>query len=173
MLRAYAFESESPASVFRSLDRVLVEGGHEQFATCCFARFEPWSRTMEIANAGHPPPVHIAPGRPPEVLAVPPSPLLGAGGEPHDLHLRMAAGSRLVFYTDGLVERRTRSIDDGIAAVIATLRNAPDDLDEMCELLIDATSDGPRQDDTCVLAVAFGGAGRRVRSGARRRRLRS
>ena len=161
MLRAYAFEAASPSNVLGSLDAVLVETGSEQFATCCYALFDPATWTLSVATAGHPPPVVIVPGAEPRLLDVEPSPLLGAGGCPKEHRFRVARGTRLVFFTDGLVERRARAIDVGISEVLASVRTPPHDLEGLCDTVLQAAAlSGPREDDVCVLAASLGHARR-------------
>jgi anti-anti-sigma factor len=65
-------------------------------------------------------------------------------------------GSTLLLYTDGLVERRARSIDDGLEALRAAMADGPGDLDRLCDdgVLGILPSDAP-PDDVAVLAVRF------------------
>jgi anti-sigma regulatory factor (Ser/Thr protein kinase) len=66
----------------------------------------------------------------------------------------MAAGDTLLLYTDGLVERRDESIDVGFERLRDVLRDGPDDVEELCELVLDRSlDDHPGQDDVAVLAV--------------------
>jgi hypothetical protein len=168
MLRAYAFDNGSPKNVIERLDTILAESGSEQFATCIYARFEPEARRLSFANAGHLPPVLLSPGAEPVLLVTKPVPLLGAGGNADEHSIRLERGSRLVLFTDGLVERRTRPIDDGIDAVLRALRTAPRDLDLLCDVVVASGGTDRREDDVCVLAVDFGVPSRL----SRRRRLR-
>jgi serine phosphatase RsbU (regulator of sigma subunit) len=175
MLRAYAFDVVSPANVLGRLDAVLAETGSEQYATCFYARFEPHSRVLSFANAGHLPPILLPPRASAGLLPSRPSPLLGARGEPFEESMWLEPGTRLLLYTDGLIERRSRSIDDGLAALLASLHpGAPRDLDALSDHVIAHLADEGREDDVCLLAVDFGvrGVGRRRRriAGWRRRR---
>jgi serine phosphatase RsbU (regulator of sigma subunit) len=167
MLRAYAFDNGSPKNVIERLDTILADSGSEQLATCIYARFEPETHRLSFANAGHPPPVLLSPGAEPVPLAAKPVPLLGAGGNAVEHSVRLEPGSRLVLFTDGLVERRTRPIDDGLGAVLDTLRTAPRDLDLLCDLVVASGGTDRREDDVCVLAVDFGVP---IRPSRRRRR---
>jgi PAS domain-containing protein len=157
MLRAYAFDNGSPKDVIERLDTILVDSGSEHFATCIYARFEPETCRLSFANAGHLPPVLLSPGAEPVPLATKPAPLLGAGGNAVEHSVRLEPDSRLVLFTDGLVERRTRPIDDGLGAVLDTLRTAPRDLDLLCDAVVASGGTDRREDDVCVLAVDFGG----------------
>jgi serine phosphatase RsbU (regulator of sigma subunit) len=69
-------------------------------------------------------------------------------------------GGTLVLYTDGLVEHRSRSLDDGLDALVATLedlRDAP--LPDTVAALPGAVGIQPRDDDVCVLGVRLREAG--------------
>jgi PAS domain S-box-containing protein len=177
MLRAYAFDEASPASVLARMDSILADTGSEQFATCFYARFDPGTRELSFANAGHLPPILLEPHRPAALLPSRPSPLLGARGEPVEETMWIEPGTKMLLFTDGLIERRSRPIDDGITAVLASLRTgAPSDLDMLCDHVLGHAADQQREDDVCLLAVDFGGVPgvgrRRRRFKARRRRLR-
>lgn len=157
MLRAYAFEGRSPSVVLRLLDAILGKTGSEQFATCFYAQFEPSSRELTFANAGHPAPVLITPEEPPTLLETGSGPLLGAGGTMAEGSVVLADGARLLLYTDGLVESRSRPLQDGIDGMIdKLLLDVPPDLEALCDRVIREARVGRREDDVCVLAVDFG-----------------
>ena len=63
-------------------------------------------------------------------------------------------GSVLVLCTDGLVEHRGRGIDEGLAALSAALRSAPDgDADAICDHLLAELAYGDLDDDIALLVV--------------------
>ncbi|MGC4747210.1 SpoIIE family protein phosphatase [Micromonospora sp. DT201] len=63
-----------------------------------------------------------------------------------------AIGDTLLLYTDGLIERRDRSIDEGLAELVDRLTGTDSlPLDELCDLLL--ASIRHREDDTALLAV--------------------
>ena len=80
-------------------------------------------------------------------------------------------GARLVMYTDGLIERRDRPIDEGIrqaATQLATTTRL--DPDQVIESLREALiADRATEDDVAVLVVGHIGATRHV-SGPERER---
>jgi PAS domain-containing protein len=171
MLRAYAFAVSSPATVLDRLDAILSETGSEQFATCFFARFEPRTRVLTYANAGHPPPLVLGPSGQAAPLPTRPAPLLGAGGVHPEASARLEPGTSMLLYTDGLVERRDRPITDGIQSIVDMLGTVPARaIERVCDEAV-GLAGHDREDDVCLLAVDFGGHRRRRRR--RRRRVES
>jgi serine phosphatase RsbU (regulator of sigma subunit) len=61
----------------------------------------------------------------------------------------------LLLYTDGLVETRTRSLDDGIDLLSAALADCHDDQTpaQTCEALLQALVAGDPEDDVAILAI--------------------
>ena len=79
--------------------------------------------TCEVASAGHLPPLLVRPDGTNELLDVSPAPPLGIGARPiRSRTLQIDDGSLLVLYTDGLVEKRTEDIDEGLAGLRERLR---------------------------------------------------
>jgi serine phosphatase RsbU (regulator of sigma subunit) len=78
---------------------------------------------------------------------------------------RLAPGSTLALYTDGLVERRARGIDPGIERLAGALGSfAPEQLDTDLEgsadgILRPLLSDSERDDDVCLLLCHLDGPG--------------
>jgi serine phosphatase RsbU (regulator of sigma subunit) len=140
-----------PAALLGHLNRLLFRqrptGG---MATAVIARYSPTDRTLTWARAGHPPPLHARGGRTRE-LDEARGILLGAMGDPvyTSATLTLHDDDLLLFFTDGLIERRHHSLEEGLAPVIATLNDvsAGRPLDELLSRLRRANPD----DDTCLL----------------------
>jgi serine/threonine-protein kinase RsbW len=116
------------------------------------------SGRARVASAGHLPALLVAPGDAPELVwhgrSLPLGALL-ARPQRGEFELALAAGARLLLYTDGLVERRARPIDSGfddLVAEAAASRDLP--LPEMIGgITRGLLGDHPVDDDVCVLAV--------------------
>ncbi|MFD6565009.1 SpoIIE family protein phosphatase [Micromonospora profundi] len=111
-------------------------------------------REVTWCNAGHPPALVVRVGGAVEVLEATPEPLLGlARPSPRTSQsTSLATGDTLLLYTDGLIERRDRSIDDGLAELVSRLTGTDTvPLDDLCDLLL--ASIQHREDDTALLAV--------------------
>lgn len=122
-------------------------------ATCLYAIYDPASGRCTMARAGHLQPVIIGPDGTAAFATVPGGPPLGLGGMPFEtLDVQLAEDSRLVLYTDGLVEDRNRDIDEGLELLRTTLDGHPGRTpEETCEAVIDALVPGRAQDDVALL----------------------
>jgi PAS domain S-box-containing protein len=154
--RAYALEGHSPAGVLDRLDRLVrsLDGG--QMATLLYLVVEPDTGSIHFASAGHVPPLAIGPDGEAKYLASAPNPPLGVfDSDGHvELSAKLAAGSTVVLYTDGLVEERGVSIDQGLDALRLAASQDICHPDELCDRLVDAMlAIHPANDDIAVLAL--------------------
>jgi serine phosphatase RsbU (regulator of sigma subunit)/anti-sigma regulatory factor (Ser/Thr protein kinase) len=156
-LRALAAEGAAPHTVLERLNRLCVYQGLGGMATVLYAVLDPVLGTLRIANAGHYPPLLVHDGER-VFLESDPCPPIGAVREASftsAVH-RLPAGSLLVLYTDGLVERRDVDVETGMSR-LAGLVGSPDvdDLEGLCDgLLSGMLGDSAPHDDIAVLAVA-------------------
>lgn len=162
-LRAYAVLDEEPKEVLRHLDN-LVQGLNEALlVTCVYAVFDPFTRECVLANAGHPPPL-LASVHGCHPMEVPPDVPLGVGGVAFNDHsFKVAPGDTIFLYTDGVVEQRGRSVDEGVRDLCAALEevlegNGPGGGEAtpaaLCRAALrSSTSSGPADDDRAVLAM--------------------
>ncbi|WP_079060489.1 SpoIIE family protein phosphatase [Streptomyces bungoensis] len=123
-------------------------------ATCLYAVYDPVARRCTVARAGHPPPALVRPDGSVEFPDVPAGPPLGLGGLPFETaDLELAEGSRLVLYTDGLVEDRDRDIDVGLDLLRDALRRAPGaSPEDTCRTVLDHLPNRPRDDVALIVA---------------------
>ncbi|CAG7652253.1 SpoIIE family protein phosphatase [Streptomyces bryophytorum] len=124
-------------------------------ATCLYAIYDPVTRCCQLARAGHLPPALVAPDGSVELLDVPAGPPLGLGGLPFEAaEHQLAEGSRLVLYTDGLVEDRTRDIDVGLDLLRSALTGPPGrTTEETCDAVIAAMMPAAPKDDIALLVA--------------------
>ncbi|MGV2915773.1 PP2C family protein-serine/threonine phosphatase, partial [Streptomyces alfalfae] len=140
-----------PAAVLSGLDR-LVEGLESSFATCTYLTCRPASGTCEIATAGHLPPVVIHPDGTAELIAPNPGPPLGIGDTTFTTHrLTLAPDSRLLLYTDGLVETRTDAIDDRLQLLLDILTGPRRSIEDTCDFLLQHLRHPGSRDDVALL----------------------
>jgi hypothetical protein len=146
----------APEEVLDRLDR-LAAGLSAPFATCIAAVIDPASSSCVIAQAGHHPPVLVLAGGATEVLDLPPGLPLGLGaGSFEATRISLPPGATLALYTDGLVENRTRPLEDGMAALRHALGTAlarpGGSLDRACAAITAAPRQPGEDDITLVLA---------------------
>jgi serine phosphatase RsbU (regulator of sigma subunit) len=154
-LRAYAFAGHGPGETLSLLDEQVSLLAPDAFAT---ATLFVCSRGGDVAyaRAGHPPAL-LAEATGVRALADGARPPLGAGhATVEEGHLTLAAGSRLVLYTDGLVEQRETGFDAGIADLVGAISDLGDaDAETSSKAVLEACPGGrePR-DDVCLLVVS-------------------
>ena len=121
--RAHAYDHTSPAEVLRRMLRHVYE---DEMATALCLTLDPYTQELTYASAGHPPSLLVDGDRAVVTrLGHALAPPLGyvEASAIREATVELAAGSTLVAYTDGLVERRGWSIDTGIdllASVLST-----------------------------------------------------
>jgi serine phosphatase RsbU (regulator of sigma subunit) len=163
----------SPAGALTVLDRTLATVGVPTLVTALVAVLHPHggagrdgpAALLCWSNAGHPPPVLRRADGTVQLLDRPPAMLLGvaAGGRREDHELFLHPGDTLLLYTDGLVERRTAPIDDGLAWLVETVRaSGGRPLDDLCDGVL--RSIGGRVDDDVALLAVRVPAGRSARA---------
>jgi anti-sigma regulatory factor (Ser/Thr protein kinase) len=156
-LRAYAFESASPADAVARLDRLVEAEDPIEFTTLLVVFLDPATGAARACSAGHLPPLVVTPEGA-GAAAVANGPPIGiAPGGRHESALRLPEGAALVAYTDGLVEDRVSSLDVGLerlcevaAAAAATGVAARDLVDHIVERLAGV---GSAHDDIALVAV--------------------
>ncbi|QJS14113.1 SpoIIE family protein phosphatase [Streptomyces argyrophyllae] len=123
-------------------------------ATCLYAIYDPVSRLCTMARAGHPPPALVRPDGDVEFLDVPAGPPLGLGGLPFETaEVELPEDSRLVLYTDGLVEDRERDIDEGLGLLRdALLRTPGASPEDTCRTVLDRLPAQPSDDVALIVA---------------------
>ena len=153
---------QPPAAVLSELDRALRDLAVPALATCLLAQLHQDAadlgagrRVLVWSSAGHPPPLLLRPGGRAELLRTEPDLLLGLEPETGraDHELALEDGTTVLLYTDGLVERRRTSLDEGLAWLAgAGARLAGLPLDELCDALLAELPDGV-DDDVALVAV--------------------
>lgn len=148
-LRAYAVEGHGPVEILDRLDAMLQRFHPRDLTTMCLILLDPESGAVDIASAGHIPPL-TADARGTRYLDVR-GPVLGIGlSRPQPTRWQLEPGALVLLVTDGLIERRGETIDDGMAALAAAVTHDTG-LDELCDGLLDRFG-RDAQDDIALLA---------------------
>ena len=159
-LRALGSAGFGPARVMEELDRFVDSFEAARMATVAIAELNLADGRLRYCCAGHPPPMLVRAGRPPELLWDGRGAPLGAYPAPHarpEGEVVASAGSQLLLYTDGLVERRDRSLDDGFDQLLSVVRDCSGEpLDVVLDAVMGSLLAGAAmEDDVCVLGVTL------------------
>ncbi|MGY1749824.1 SpoIIE family protein phosphatase [Modestobacter sp. SYSU DS0511] len=163
LLRGIAHALDAPpAPVLTALDRAVADLGVTTLVTTVLARVEQTPeqavsgvRTLRWANAGHLPPLLTRADGTAQLLERPRNLLIGVDPDTprtdHAVDLR--PGDTVVLYTDGLVERRDATLDEGLDRLLTAageLAGTP--VDELCDALL-ARMAPDFADDVALLAL--------------------
>lgn len=151
-LRAYAIEGHDPRTLLDRLDALLTRLRPAITVTVCLVLVEPGARRVHVANAGHIPPLLRHPDGSTRYLTEH-GPLLGLNlrhppGVSHDV----PEGSTLLLLTDGLVEVPGVDLTESLEELGATIAEAPREIEELCDVLLDRFGKG-KTDDIALLAA--------------------
>jgi len=154
-LRAYALEEPSPAEVVSRLDRLVSRLLMSEIVTLVYLVLDLDSGMVQFANAGHPPPLVVGLGGQASFLEEGLGSPLGCDdpGLPAEASFRLVPDSTLLLYTDGLVEKRGVSIDEGLERLATVATDGGQDLEAFCEQLLCSMVEGDTADDVALLAI--------------------
>ena len=153
-LRAYALETSDPAEVLERLSRKMRHFEPDAIASVLCAVINPALGQARLSCAGHPPPLIARPGQPAELAEVHADVLIGVDSPaPRRVStIGLPPGAILCLYTDGLVERRDRSIDEGIARLAAAIP-AEDPENACASVMLAMSGFVTHRDDIAMLMV--------------------
>ncbi len=154
-VRTLAVLDLMPDELLAQLDHLAMGIAQVQLATCVYAVFDPVTRELCFATAGHPPPLLRDPDGTAQFLPSPSGAPLGVGGVPFEAApASVQDGARLLLYTDGLIESRGADLDDGLAALAAAFVAGPAGLDPLCDHVLDVLGRADGHDDDVAMLVA-------------------
>ena len=153
--RTLAILDLTPAEILTRLDRITSDlADEETSATCVYAVHDSSTGAWDMARAGHPLPAVVRPGGQATFLDLPPGTPLGVGGGQYEtVRVQLPPESRLVLYTDGLIETRTADLGAGMARLADTLTKisalAPG---VACDRLLSTLAPNPADDIAVLMA---------------------
>ncbi len=153
--RAYGLVESSPAEVVARINRLVMSGVEDAMATVVYLVLDRETGEVSYSSAGHPPPLVLTPDGP-VFLEGGRSVPIGASDPAvfREASAVLPPGSSLLLYTDGLVERRDVGLEERLAQLADVAGAAADDLDALCERVIQLVlGDGDPGDDVALLAV--------------------
>ncbi|MFJ5259934.1 SpoIIE family protein phosphatase [Streptomyces sp. NPDC088387] len=158
VLRAYAAEGHTPATVMARASVFLHELDTDRFATCLYAEADLTTGVVQVVRAGHIDPlVRTTDGscrRIPVEGGLP----LGLSAEFGSLEypvgtVELDPGHTLLLCTDGLVEQPGADLDDGLQALTAVVASGPQDVHRLADLLIEGAEERGGDDDVALLLL--------------------
>jgi phosphoserine phosphatase RsbU/P len=152
-LRSYALEFPDTAEVLYKLDQKMQYFEGEVMATVCYALLDPVSGQLRISSAGHFPPVIAVPGQRGALAEIAVDAPIGVADVPRRqvTTLALTPGAVLCFFTDGLVERRNKPLDDGLTRLCQTVSAGPPE--NVCSSVMRAMVGSEHTGDDIALLV--------------------
>ncbi|WP_328869041.1 SpoIIE family protein phosphatase [Streptomyces sp. NBC_00287] len=149
-----------PDELLTHLDDLVIHLASDGFddevaelgATCLYSVYDPVSRRLTMAAAGHPPPAVLLPDGTARLVPLSAGPPLGVGGLPFEaVELELPEGAVVALYTDGLIEERDRDLDHAGAELCRALATPADSLDALCDTVLKAVMPEEPSDDVALL----------------------
>ncbi|MFD8822517.1 SpoIIE family protein phosphatase [Streptomyces sp. NPDC059605] len=158
VLRAYAAEGHSPATVMARASVFLHELDTDRFATCTYAEADLTTGVVQLVRAGHVDPLVRESDGSCRRLPVEGGLPLGLSAEFGRLEypvstVELDPGQTLVMFTDGLVEMPGADLDEGMQLLTALVRNGPQDLQKLADRLCEEVDERRGEDDVAVLLL--------------------
>jgi PAS domain S-box-containing protein len=156
-VRALASTGVTPCALLERLNEYSLRYGVGKMCTLVYAELGVTTGLLTFACAGHPPPLLAVPGQEPRFAwggrSTPLNAFTGESGCDEDTE-SLPPGSTVVLYTDGLVERRSQPLDDGMERLRATVgRHGSGSVSTLLEQVIRVVPDVDHGDDICALVA--------------------
>ncbi|MFE9257777.1 SpoIIE family protein phosphatase [Streptomyces sp. NPDC006879] len=158
VLRAYAAEGHSPATVMARASVFLHELDTDRFATCTYAEIDLSTGVLQLVRAGHIDPLVRSRSGDCQRIPVEGGMPLGLSAEFGTLAypvttVELDPGETLLLCTDGLVEQPGADLDDGIQLLTSLVRSGPFDLQSLADQLCEIVDDRGGDDDMALLLL--------------------
>ncbi|CAM3809588.1 SpoIIE family protein phosphatase [Kibdelosporangium persicum] len=152
-LRGLATTGAGPGKMLTWLNLVAHHLTDSVMATAICGLYDPETRTLCWARAGHLPPVLVRDGRA-SMLPMPRGSMLGvvAEAEYEEAQFELEPADMLMLYTDGLIERRDRNVDEALEELRVLAETTRGPLEQRLDRLV-RYSNADTDDDTCIVAV--------------------
>jgi len=153
-LRGLAVTGAAPAALLTWLNSAAFHLA-DVMATAICGIYEPDTRTLRWARAGHLPPLLIRGGKA-RLQRAPAGTLLGVDPDAsyEEATIRLKTGDALILFTDGLVERRREPLDHALDHLAQLASRPAGDIGAFADFLL-AGAPSDTGDDTCLLAVSI------------------
>jgi serine phosphatase RsbU (regulator of sigma subunit) len=152
-LRGLAVTGAGPATLLGWLNAAACHFTDSIIGTVICGLYDPSCRSLRWARAGHLPPILVRGGRA-RALSLPQGLLLGADPDASytETVTELEPGDLLLLFTDGLIERRDRPIDDALDSLLAVAGRPAGDIASFADYVV-AEAASNTEDDACLVAV--------------------
>jgi PAS domain S-box-containing protein len=152
--RALFLQNPDPAGVLASLDTFARQIPGAECTTAVCAVVDRRSGTVTYSSAGHVPGVIVHADGAHEILeGARSSPLASLVGERTNAVVLIDDGARLVFCTDGLIERRGEVLDVGVARLVTAVAAGTGDEEHTADHVLASLLDAQHQRDDVALVL--------------------
>ncbi|MDA8314864.1 MAG: PP2C family protein-serine/threonine phosphatase [Actinomycetota bacterium] len=155
-IRAYAAQGDHAATILHKLTSLLDVARDGHFATVLLGHVDVPGHRLTLVNAGHLPPLVVSDGGAHFVHVVPGAPIGVVEGVRYVPYtVRVAPGSSVLAYTDGLVERRGELLDTGMARLQQVVSVVPEAPERLLDRVISTLTSDAAFDDVALLAMRW------------------
>jgi serine phosphatase RsbU (regulator of sigma subunit) len=158
-LAGLAYTGAEPGRLMGWLNELVRGEAADEVATgtAILGHFHPDDRTLRWSRAGHPPPILVRGTRswPLEGEA---GPLLGILEDPrYPVSVtELEPDDLLLFYTDGIIDRRDMDVDTATARLLEAAAGATGSLDDRLDGIFEQVGAEQVDDDVCLMAAWIG-----------------
>ncbi|MEG3627966.1 SpoIIE family protein phosphatase [Streptomyces poriticola] len=158
VLRAYAAEGHTPATVMARASVFLHELDTDRFATCLYAEADLATGVVQVVRAGHIDPLLRSTDGSCRRVPVEGGLPLGLSAEFGRLAypvttLELDPGCTLLLCTDGLIEQPGADLDDGTRSLTSLISAGPAGVRELADRLIEEADERGGDDDVALLLL--------------------
>ena len=155
-IHAYAADGDPPATILTKLSSLVSIGAGGRLATVLCALIDLDSRSAYPDQRWAPAAAAAQRGSRRVSRERGRASGRGRAGATYESNtVTLPPGATLLAYTDGLIERRGESLDQGLARLRAAAAGADADLPELLSLLLERMRDGPSEDDTAIVGLRW------------------
>jgi serine phosphatase RsbU (regulator of sigma subunit) len=155
-IRAYAAQDDGPAEILTKISRLVSVAESGQLATVLCATIDTAQRRFSLTSAGHLPPLLLANGDSHYLHAEVGLPIgVEEGTVYRSTTVTVPAEATVVAFTDGLVERRGESIDQGLDRLRKAATGQNVGLPELLGGLVRDMANGGAEDDIAIVGVRW------------------
>jgi sigma-B regulation protein RsbU (phosphoserine phosphatase) len=157
-VRALASTGLGPGRLLDALDAYSERHEVGMMTTLIYAQLGLGSRRLRYACAGHPPPLILGPADDPcfawEGRSTPLNVRLASAEPRSEAVIALAPDTTVLLYTDGLIERRSESLTDGMDRLLGEASTHRDETPAaLAAAVVRALHDPEHIDDVCLLAA--------------------